>query len=554
MQTFSEYLSANSLTSYPLKDIKPVIFDVINNKEILFPNDILVDALFVVAIPNVREVRLQQVSIVTNQLYIQFSLRDINGNIINLLTFTFPQNIVPYQTYTNDFGNVAIKLVPGYGIQTLDNINWVSQVGLPVIDSVIVYPFTKVISLTFENATANGFEKVHSFNFASDRFEGGSNVAIECNNNTINLSVLPGRGTGLYDACSDRSEGVWTLNNVTPDKRGNIVINGGNCFDIIKGDSFLALEHLCDPRCSEYELQAYAYYVNRLKDGLVTLTNTVNTIRRRLIEQMEHYQSVLLARSEKQAPFLDVQNVTTGTSNTAWFESIAVGIYNPQSVADSKNYLRGTMVIEWPNGSGISYVSNTAVIRDSGIVQSLPGPGFTDRLITCNYFAEHDFVLKLSNTTLRNIPLTFVLNEVDTVHPARAYVMYILQPNGIYFTVKYNRIWDIDKNKYRYTFTINLFDNSITPNTVSKRIVFSLNLPNSSLQIKSDSVVLKFNNTTKSLRSTNNFIQWSETVNFTKKVELVFKAEGGEFSPFSGTATMMIAGTDKVFSGTFLVQ
>ncbi len=112
----------------------------------------------------------------------------------------------------------------------------------------------------------------------------GSNISLEKKADNLFLNVVPGAGTGLYDACAEEV-GIKTINFVGSSER-NFSISTGECYylsqldpnDVWRPNGFLGVYNGCNPQCLPEQLEAYIRYFNRTNDAYVDLTTYVNTM------------------------------------------------------------------------------------------------------------------------------------------------------------------------------------------------------------------------------------------------------------------------------------
>ncbi len=307
-----EYLSVNLLTAYPFKDGRVVVADR------MIPDDAFLDISCFLKNTAIKGVYLGSTSVGEEGLTLSFF--SDQGDL--LISFTVPagERVSHYLNteqafYSADNDQIALKLVFGPGIANVPSLPenvFYSQDETELSPSVIGYTIPTVKTLGFY--TADQLAKEYS---------SGEEAAIQYGSNidfgfgkpeTLLLDIGRGKGTGLYDPCgaSDITN-VLKLNNASPDSSGSLFIKPADCystklltadeltyyrltqpgytefevftgngvesFDTLQegqGEHGLVLENHCKPKCPTENLNAFAEYLNRVKDGAAELYKIIH--------------------------------------------------------------------------------------------------------------------------------------------------------------------------------------------------------------------------------------------------------------------------------------
>jgi len=246
-----EYLSTNSLVSYPFKDGREV------NSSLSIPDDAFLDALFITNDHSIKRVYISKISKISINISIELS--EVNLGIIGNIVFPVDSAESHLFNQTTSFISYSslkwsIKLVFGPGISfltgeysptayTVDQTEFVS--------SVIQYYPRAVKSLTFNAYTPQGaisgqaLTNVYTYFSGSTAYisNGANNEFSSGTDQTIYLDVLRGNGTGLWDPCSSGNiTDLYTVNEVSPNDSGSLFLNADDCYSL----SLLSASELTD--------------------------------------------------------------------------------------------------------------------------------------------------------------------------------------------------------------------------------------------------------------------------------------------------------------------
>lgn len=551
------YLTENSLRRYPFKELNSVTAQA----GFQIPDDFIVDAQITLHSLTADKVFLTQLrrevtqvnSAYTWDTTFVFAIENRARLLIETIEFSVigDPTTQPYTTVKKAFTNVDVKVTIGPGffaIQPTFAYNFPG--GVELDDTVVIPAFTQITSVDFLNYATPINTLVASVSSGDVKVKGGANVYFENVNNTAEVSVVQGRGEGLFDPCGD-IVGIKHVNDIAPDNKGNINLVGANCFDIIKKPNALQLEHLCSSKCTADQIAAYAHYINRLKDALLTISRFAEATRQKLLDQMNSYSTRISTLSALEAPFIEVEELSSRNPQKL-YNSFAVGIYNPGRTGASAP-IQTTLSVVPEAGAGFVYMPGTASTREDDVVQNLPSYGYVNRAVPCRSMLEHSFVIYNTNLAIANKHVELFLAQVGTANNSSAYKMQVLYPTAAYFTVKYKKIWT--GTQYHYKFTINLFDKSITSNATRKASLI-LNFPSTgSLQLVNGTLTLDLNRV-RTKPPTPNLKQiglQNMNINFTHKAEITFEATSGSGS-FATGINFMVLSVPSSFFRTVLVS
>lgn len=325
-----EYLTANGLIAYPFKAGGPV--QIQNSNPI--QDDWFYDILFVSFDDSLRGVYLSKITKQSSgQIDLIFKNIETGEELSDPVAIPSSEVVVHLGNSEKPFfgvstGKYAIKLILGPGLvgkgpfeQTYTNQE------AELANGAFVPKAPHLSSLDFSKHHAplpdgTKVSSVHTFYppdvpYATLR----SNLKYQKEGNTaIGLLVGRGFGTGLYDPCPHGDiEDVLTINNTQSGPDGEVFLKGSECYSIsnLNSDDYnnfidefgaevfneyegllnndnnpsletgypnyhaLSFRNFCSPKCAPENMNAFAYYLNRVSDGAAELariaTNTVIT-------------------------------------------------------------------------------------------------------------------------------------------------------------------------------------------------------------------------------------------------------------------------------------
>ncbi len=528
-----EYLTEHAQQAYPFKDGCSRLGLSHVDTEYYIPDDLILDLMFVITSGTGRRVCVTgiarfQAEDESFKYSVQFQVYSIVGGapvLLDTVSAIF-DTLTPFETARFSQEPYHVKLVPGPGISLLVDIAGYIFPGLDesataeLESSTIVLPFQYVESIEFLNF--DEVDPIDTITSGEFSIQSGANITMNLVDNKLDLSVLVGTGEGLYDGCTTETGVIRKLNGVGPGDNGDIGFFGDQCFNILKGQTSLEIEHTCAPKCDEDQIAAAAYYINRLRDAIIQAGELVVAKRTELIARMTEYQTKIDLLETPKPPFMQVNFSKTGNSAVDYISFAAI-VNNPNNAV-----LNGSMVVS----IGIptfSLVAETAYVSDADTKQTAVGLGFAARNIPCLSYVLDEFVISgPHNPAVVNRGATFLFNEtatVDVLHPSSCFAYEMIQPSKLHYNIDINIVWNDALAKYKYYFTVEFLDNSISEISSSRSTNFVFNFP-LGITYVADTLVLSRNNVKTSLANafTNKVSFSNQTINYAHKAILTFEA------------------------------
>ena len=551
-----DYLTENSFSVYPFKDNTDETSAT--GLQQLLPTDVFVDAMFVTKDLRYKRVFLYSMELGNSATFsgqpafkFLFFLAGSDGVRITNMEFEIEAStITRFNTfsYTMLDGSSAIKIVAGAGMEKMavDNIAFYSRfynsdegTYLELLPSIVILPQPVVSSIEFLNNWSNSSGQAVATYTGATLIKEGSNISlINTDSEHEVINVAPGLGTGLYDACSDPVPTLRTVNHKAGSTSGDLLVAPDNCLMINRGIASIHVVHTCQPKCTENQVTALAYYINRIKDGIVALSGFANTntdsIKNDLFARMADYQAKLDLQQTVKSPYIEVETARAASASKLYV-STAVGIYDPNN---SEVTVHLNIVPDLSIGAdavnGFTYVRPTAIWRENGNDYLLPFNETdtttwktNDRTLTCRSSNSLLSTYFIPKTQVDRI-LIFLLSEINTApHPITSSKMQVVNPDGVYYTVKTRRSWASSGTpRYVYNFTIDLFkaNLSTTPSSNILSTTFNMTLP-AGLTYVASSAHITLDKTVSSISGPSGNMITSLSVDFTKKAVIVFEAD-----------------------------
>lgn len=308
------YLTDNSLTAYPFKTRKAVY----SFSTYPIQDDWFYDILFASFSKKIRSVYLSVIERTPDaELYLTFS----NAETLEELGRIY----VPAEELVDHLGNkevsffgysckdFAVKILLGPGLLVSESfIQSYSVIESELASSAVILAPPRVEKITFA-AYHPSYDIVKEYVYPSVpvvRPSHNTAFVLEALN-TGGLFVDAGLGAGLYDNCPPAGDitDVYSLNAVNPNSDGAMFITASNCyilnslsendaillgsndpggylykyhyfntnrpdvpvFDAVTPGHSLFIQNFCKPKCPPENLNAFAYYLNRITDGVAEL-------------------------------------------------------------------------------------------------------------------------------------------------------------------------------------------------------------------------------------------------------------------------------------------
>lgn len=278
----------------------------------------------------------------------------------------------------------------------------------------------------------------------------------------------------------------------------------------------LRFKHTCTPKCSEEQVRAYAYYLNRVKDGLLTVSSYANSIRDDLAQAIEDYKTRSKVLAYKMVPYIGAEHLITNASNNNYV-SVAVGIFDPR-----KTNLTSTLEVNF--SPPFTYAPKTSRLNTGEILQQLPdAPGFVGKTLSCQSSSVHEFVLVVpetwdadNNPLTAEVPVKNQTIELMLTHSeGTAFKLLPLLMEDPFFAVRYTNFFK--DGLYRVNFIIDMFD----PLNRTTNVSLSTTLP-AGLVYEANTAKLNRNNVITNLASQN---MPSTNINFSHRASISFVAQ-----------------------------
>jgi hypothetical protein len=319
-----EYLTSNSLISYPFKSGRAVLES--NNHPI--EDNWFYDILFTSFSDDIRSVYISKIKKTnTGALELTFSNTE-NLSVLGVATIASNNLVDHYKNAAKSFASYsslyfAVKLVFGPGLIAKtafeQNYNF-SEASLA--SAAVILNSPRLATLTFEAynfdlsvSTTPTIEEVMVYSYpevptVQPRYN--SRFTLD-SLNSGSLHILRGAGAGLYDPCPANGfiDDVYSLSNVLPNSSGALFLNTSSCYtaNVLSGSNetlygtylykyrvfeiltsplttatvnvvhvghSITFENFCKPKCPHENLNAYAHYLNRVSDGAQDLDTAVS--------------------------------------------------------------------------------------------------------------------------------------------------------------------------------------------------------------------------------------------------------------------------------------
>ena len=571
------YLTENANTPYPFKEgcsLLPV------GSKIPLNNDLFVDFQFTTSDPTARRVALAQLrSYVKDDehtvgIVLAILQYDSTTGLWSKLLKTITR-ISGEMTLNNffyeDFGAYKVKIVPGAGMLGLFQgqiLNYTFTVD-PFAGKVsaefspsTVYPVQPYVSRVHFKNTRDPADVLNVVLNGDLNLWAGANVEFEPHTGETGLIVKKGAGTGLYDACIDLPTGV--IKGINGIGGENFVFSTGDCYQTVFRPNEHGMEfiHTCRPKCTQTEVSAFAYYVNRIQDAANKMSAYIKKIVDGLKAQLaaiEAAKAVAIAPT----PYVEVQNASTRYNNRA-YESIGIGVYDPNKrkltttlkatfsggvndaayLADNPDY---TGWVLHPNSLTLKE-ENSSYVLPVSIIDGEYISVFDHRGVDCRSSVLSNLIVSVPNTIVDGyVKVALLTYDDEDVITSTAFKYQTLQPSAQpYFNVRSRRgLRTVGAvTTYVYTVTVDLFNaNPLwSGNTdFSVYVGFGPTISNPVVRIN--------NGTAEAMENSGSVISFSDkTINYPERASVTFNLE----APTSGAVSLtlrMVVGDQVVALG-----
>lgn len=335
-----DYQKSNSLNKYPFVDNCIVTSQV----SFVLPNDFILDAVvsyksFSYTTALDIDVSLVSYTKAVDSYTFTFGLAGMGyGGGTAFISVNVPFLGLEAAVQNNDFfynseNDCSIKLILGeYAITEQASANRVElfDPGTAVLNKSCVFPAVpKVSSITFKN---NGVTLTSISGSELDDIgvviEEGANLDFSLNNSKILASVKKGAGRGLYDDCGVDLT-INTINSIAPNNFRNFILNTDDCYVTSNNEYGLMIENICTPKCTTESITNFAYYNNRVKDGLSVVTNYAGMVFNFLNDHINYWvENVYPFKNRPYYKYSFSKFIAPGPVDSYYY-SCSIGLYNP---------------------------------------------------------------------------------------------------------------------------------------------------------------------------------------------------------------------------------
>jgi hypothetical protein len=360
-----EYLTSNGLNKYPFDD-SATLRNVTGLATL--PNNLFLDLLVVSKIDSGNGAFIHKISNnytgeLTEELIFTLgvTLFDSSGSTVHIFEFDIPfDEVIEKEFYGMADDSVAVKVVFGtgfieYKFKIITDPLIFSKNATTLVGSAFVPMVPRVKSIAFynwDNVTQTAQEMPEAY-FAGDEdpppvnvtLKEGANTAFsQSKENQIIWDVLPGAGIGLYNDC-DANTGIKTINGIEPDIfNRNFLMLADECYRVLPGQindvgelipesASLSFLNTCTPKCSSDNLKAFANYLNRIRDGTVSVSAYAANVYNNMKDEIDLYRTTVDA--VKRTPKYNVRWIKNQSITGKYYFSIAASFANPTINSES---------------------------------------------------------------------------------------------------------------------------------------------------------------------------------------------------------------------------
>lgn len=339
------------MTPYPFKDGSSLL--PTGSGAVPLANDVFLDFQFTTTDSTALRVALTQLRVYVDgygsNINFVFTVFRFNPTIAawtnSKISFARSSGqISAYGLVTETVGSYRIKLVPGKGMVRMlggpygHPLNFAADpitgaFAAELLPSTIIPTQPRIGVITFKNVRESGVVLTRTASGATT-LQAGSNIAFEPHTADVGMLVKKGQGIGLYDPCVDLPTDV--IKSINGSSGEDFVFSTGDCYRTVHlpDEHTVKFEHTCRPKCTSTEVNAFAYYANRVQDGVNRISDYVKAVVDALKVQLAANEAV--KASQVVSPYIDAQMAKTLFDNRV-YESIGIGIYDPNKKKLSVN-------------------------------------------------------------------------------------------------------------------------------------------------------------------------------------------------------------------------
>lgn len=572
-----DYQTTNSFIAYPFKDscsLTPT------GQSVRIPDDLFIDFQLTCVDSTIKRaalmafeygtgiytVTIRVFKYVTAWTYLDVTFYPTLAELI--------PNTVFYYLYGSTNTQIGIKLMCGAGITAfiaklyptytfsvdIDN----NDIGAEFASSTIIPAPMMLTRLRCLNSDATSILDVTVDNNSTAKtitMNGGTNIEATYTD-ALNVTVAKGTGAGLYDPCAN-PDGITNINGVYPDSRGNFNFSADDCYKLWPDtiNHSLGIYHTCKPKCGQDEVSGFAYYANRIIDGLVIVGEYAGATVTALAASITALEAEQAANIT--TPYITVAD-TVSPQSAKQYISLAVGIYDPNKdklkltltatldtgVQTATYYTTHLTYPNWVQTDDTTYLMGdgvktkiTPTIADNVITY------FTNRIVDCRSINTLNTVLFLANIdtnedAVLELPfdrtIAYQLTEKSATDKtlSTAYFYHNVLPyNRLYFDVSSKRgILTTSGIDYSlYTITVDLYNASAQ--TGNTNLIIGIASPSTFVYVP-DSAVLMVDNTdlsTSAHYSTGALSFIGVSIAYPKRASLTFQLKANYINTTYGT-------------------
>lgn len=335
-----DYLTSNANNKYPFKDnatLKSVEGSYLSN-------DTFLDVIAVCKLAPMVGAYLSSIVVdhTEETATLTFQFFDSAGADYQTFEMVIPfVNIIEKEFYGVSTDEASVKVV--FGPQM---VTWKEQVDDVVLSfikanatleqSAVIAYVPEVTSIAFINWDKDTNEASSS---ALLTIQSEEDVTIEARANTFIASangaaidIISGQGSGLYDGCSSSDSVIRTINSTGPDSYHNFLFTTDDCYVIADEENGITIDNHCTPKCTAEQIQGYAYYLNRVNDGMTWVQDYAVELASTLSAEVDDFVTNTLPTWN--VPYYKVKFEKLPTVDVdRFYYSFCVGFFNPSSTA-----------------------------------------------------------------------------------------------------------------------------------------------------------------------------------------------------------------------------
>ena len=335
-----DYLTSNALNKYPFADNASLK----SNEGAFISNDTFLDVVFVAKEATITQAWLKAFAclIDASQFVLTFGYRDEEENDLGEIDMAIPfGSIANKEMYSIANDRIAVKVVFGLGFiraMTATSVTLLfTYANAHLAPSAIIRMVPRVKSVAFYNwdkntnlASVSPLTTVEGDEYSDIDLilESGANVSMGQIGNQATINVTRGAGTGLYDGCVSQGLVIKKINSTGPDANFNFLMVTDDCYTTTPLEHSLAFENICTPKCTREQIVGYAYYLNRINDGMEWVRDYAYSVANTIKAEVDHYNNVVVPLKNQPSYKVKFEKFPT-IDEDRFYYSFAAGFFNP---------------------------------------------------------------------------------------------------------------------------------------------------------------------------------------------------------------------------------